>query len=260
MRSSALKHLGETVRGLRRAQGLTRADLAGRSGLSLRFLAQLEGGAGNISYLRLRQLAAALGLETGALIERAESSAGRSIALIGMRGAGKSVVGVQLAERLRLPFVELDEAVESDAGMSLRQLFELQGESSYRRIEHDSLARVLSNGHRSVFATGGGIVTARETYCLLRRRALTVWLKATPREHWDRVSAQGDLRPISRPDAVADMHRLWAERSPLYAEADLVVETTGRSVPEVVEAIMAELSEPETVTDPRNPIPDQRKP
>jgi XRE family aerobic/anaerobic benzoate catabolism transcriptional regulator len=85
-----------------------------------------------------------------------------------------------------------------------------------------------------------------------------VWLKATPREHWDRVSAQGDLRPISRPDAVADMHRLWAERSPLYAEADLIVETTGRSVPEVVEAIVAELSQSETVTDPRNPILDQR--
>ncbi len=248
------------MRGLRRAQGLTRADLAGRSGLSLRFLAQLEGGAGNISYLRLRQLSAALGLETGALIERAEASAGRSIALIGMRGAGKSVVGAMLAERLGLPFVELDEAIEQDAGMSLRQLFELQGEASYRRIEHESLARVLFDGRRSVFAAGGGIVTARETFGLLRRRTLTVWLKATPRDHWDRVSAQGDLRPISRPDAVADMHRLWAERSPLYAEADLIVETTGRSVPEVVEAILAELPQSESVTDTKNLVPEQRQP
>jgi XRE family aerobic/anaerobic benzoate catabolism transcriptional regulator len=244
--SKALQQLGATIRGLRRGLGLTRAELATRSELSLRFLAQLEAGSGNISYLRLRRVASALGLETAALIERAETSGGRPIALIGMRGAGKSSVGARLAERLDAAFVEADEVIEREAGMPLAQIFELQGEPSYRRLENEALTRLLSRGDRAVIATGGGIVTAPDAFALLRRRAFTIWLKATPREHWNRVLAQGDRRPIAdRPDAVADMNRLWAERSPLYAEADLVMETSGKTVEAVVEAILAALNRPE---------------
>ena len=111
-----------------------------------------------------------------------------------------------------------------------------------------------------MLATGGGIVTATDTYELLRRRSITVWLKATPRDHWNRVTAQGDQRPLNRPDAVADMHRLWAERSPLYAEAALVVETSGKTIEEVVDAILAALPQVEPADIANNPNTAQHQP
>ncbi len=240
----ALERLGHAVRSLRAGLGTSRADLAERAGLSLRFLAQLEAGRGNISYLKLRRVAGALGVSVADLVERAESQADRPVALIGMRGAGKSTVGKLLAQRLGVAFVELDELVEEEAGMPLGQIFELQGGTYFRRLEREVLARLLSRSERLVIATGGGLVTDPDTFAFLRRRACTVWLKAMPRDHWSRVMAQGDRRPMAdRPDAMAELERLWTHRIPLYAGADFTAETSDKSVAEVVETIATALTE-----------------
>ena len=241
--SHALLHLGAVVRALRERAGLTRSRLAADSGVSLRFLAQLEGGEGNISYLRLRRVAEALGSDVASLVRSAEKHTQRSPALLGMRGAGKSTVGSALAKVLDVPFLELDDLVEAEAGLPLAQIFELQGEDFYRQIEREALVRFLAGEALAVLATGGGIVTKPETFSLLRGRAFTVWLKATPREHWDRVVAQGDHRPMqNRPDAMAELERLWTVRARMYAGADLIVETSTREVDDVVRDIDAAYS------------------
>jgi len=239
-----LSRLGKEVRALRQGLGLSRAQLAERSGLSLRFLAQLEGGEGNISYVRLRRLAVALEVDMAALLERAEGGAVRvrATALLGMRGAGKSTVGKMLSERMGVPFLEIDELVEREAGMSLAQIFDLQGEAYFRQIEQESLMRVLSTGAPAVLATGGGVVTEPETFAFLCRHAYTIWLQATPQDHWDRVLAQGDRRPMkNRPDAMEELERLWSERARAYGRADLVVSTSHRDAEDVVGEIMQSL-------------------
>lgn len=248
----ALVHLGTVVRTLRERAGLTRSRLAEDSGVSLRFLAQLEGGEGNISYLRLRRVAEALGSDVASLVKSAETQTRRPPVLLGMRGAGKSTVGAALAALLGVPFLELDELVETEAGLPLAQIFELQGEDFYRRLEREVLLRILTGDGLAVLATGGGIVTKPETFSLLRGRAFTIWLKATPREHWDRVVAQGDHRPMqNRPDAMAELERLWTERARMYERADLVVDTSARDVDDVVRDIDAAYS--------RSSMPAQRR-
>ena len=162
------------------------------------------------------------------------------IALLGLRGAGKSAVGRRLARELGLDFVELDHEVEREAGLSVAEIFELHGESSFRRRERETLRRILSERERLVLATGGGIVTEPETFELVRRHCRTVWLRATPEEHWRRVVAQGDLRPMEgNRRAFDDLCAILEEREPLYERAELTLDTSGQSVGEVSHRLLA---------------------
>ncbi len=257
-----LEALGQNVRTLRRAQGLTLRDLAAKSGVSERFLSDVEGGRGNVSIGRLVAIARALGtdapgllaqggqvdnprlealsgalsrLGTGELeeVERwvrarfGERSQRTVLALLGLRGAGKSTLGTAAAERLGWTFIELDAMVESEAGMSLGELFALHGEAYYRRLELQVLHDVLERNRRAVLATGGGIVQSAEAFHLLDSRTITVWLKARPDEHWDRVVKQGDIRPMrGRQQARAELESLLEAREPLYARAHHTVDTS----------------------------------
>jgi XRE family aerobic/anaerobic benzoate catabolism transcriptional regulator len=238
-----LDGLGRRVRALRTDAGLTLRELATRSGLSSRFLVQVESGEGNISVRKLAALARALGttpaaLLTGAAPEGARDTALPVIALLGLRGAGKTTVGRRLARRLRVPFVELDRRVEQAAGLTLSEIFALHGEDYYRRREREELERVLATGRPVVLATGGGIVNSPETYALLRRRAVTVWLRAHPEDHWNRVVQQGDRRPMAdNPEAMGELRRLLAAREPLYATADHTVDTSRLNADGVARAV-----------------------
>src|SRR5688572_22912746 len=170
--------LGRRVRGLRTGAGWTLRETAERAALSTRFLVQVESGEGNISVRKLAQLARALGTTPAALLSGAGGEAELPVvALLGLRGAGKSTIGRRLARRLRLPFVELDRRVEEAAGLALDEIFALHGEDYYRRLEREALDRVLGEGRPLVLATGGGLPASPETYALLRRQALTIWLK-----------------------------------------------------------------------------------
>lgn len=234
-----LATLGERIRALRAARGFTLRELAERAELSARFLVQLESGTANVSVRKLAALARALGTTPSELLAGPGGEADLPvIALLGLRGAGKSTIGRRLARRLRVPFVELDRRVEEAAGLSLDEIFALHGQDYYRRLERDALELLLADDRPVVVATGGGIVASGETYAFLRRRALTVWLRAEAEDHWNRVVQQGDRRPMAdNPEAMAELRRLLAERQPLYAEAAHVVDTSRLSVDEAVAAI-----------------------
>jgi XRE family transcriptional regulator, aerobic/anaerobic benzoate catabolism transcriptional regulator len=224
-----LAGLGRRTRELRGERQLTLRELSRRSGLSARFLVQVEAGQGNISVKNLALLAAALGTTPASLLEAAESDAPALpvIALLGVRGAGKSTVGRRLARKLRVPFVELDQKVEEAAGLALAEIFALHGEAYFRRLEREVLARLLDEGRPIVLACGGGLVTAADTWSLLKGRALTVWLRADPEHHWNRVVQQGDRRPMANhPQAMIELRRLLRSREPLYAEAAYTVDTS----------------------------------
>src|SRR5271165_6630233 len=185
-RTDLLRALGGAVRARRTDMGMTRASLAVRAGVSERFLAQLEGGDGNISVARLQDVAEALGTSAADLLAARPAPAlpPKVVALIGLRGAGKSTLGPEVARRLGVPFYELDALVAREAGMPLATIFEMHGEAWFRRLEHDVLERFLDAHPAAVLATGGSIVTAPDTYAMLRKRAITVWLKARPQDHW----------------------------------------------------------------------------
>jgi XRE family aerobic/anaerobic benzoate catabolism transcriptional regulator len=238
MRDPLLLALGGRVRARRLARGCTLREVAERSGVSPRFLVQLESGRGNISIRRLADVARALDTTAAALLTEADEPASPVIALLGLRGAGKTTVGRRLARKLRVPFVELDRRVEQTADLSLGELFTLHGENYYRRLEQEALNDVLAEGRGMVIATGGGIVTSPETFERLRQSAITVWLRATPENHWNRVVRQGDRRPMANhPQAMADLRARLTAREPLYALADHTIDTTTLSVGEAVDAI-----------------------
>lgn len=261
-----LSAFGKRVRELRGQRGMTRRLLAREAKVSERYLGQLEAGDGNVSIILLRRIAAALNVTLGEIFtpEHAHSAekqllgrllervpahrledvlvrllhefgheeAGRRnrIALIGLRGAGKTTLGGMLARDLDVPFIELDREVEQDTGLPLGEIFTLYGQSGYRRIERRCLERVLRGRERVVIAVGGGVVSEEETFRLLLAQCYTVWLKARPEEHMGRVLAQGDLRPMAGNDeAMEDLKRILAAREPFYRKADALVDTSGQT-------------------------------
>ena len=225
-----LSLLGDRVRAWRNEQGVTRKALSAASGVSERYLAQLEAGEGNISVLLLRKVARALGVPVESLVREGERQH-KPIALLGLRGAGKSTLGEKLAQALDVPFVELDREVEKEAGAELGEVFAMYGQEGFRRFERRALERVLGQHDRAVIATGGSLVTDGGTYKLLRERSLCVWLKASPEEHMARVIAQGDMRPFKGSSAALDeIRQLLADRDRLYGRADLVLDTSGKTV------------------------------
>ncbi len=228
-----LARLGERVRAWRTEHGMTRKTLAGVSGVSERYLAQLEAGRGNISVLLLRKVARAMGVAVEHLVKEDDDTAQRRerIALIGLRGAGKSTLGRKMAQALGVPFVELDREVEREAGADLGEVFAMYGYDAFRRFERRALERVLNQHERAVIAAGGSLVTDPANYELLLERCLCVWLKASPEEHMARVIAQGDMRPFKgRSAALDEIRKLLADRDRLYARASIVVETSGKTV------------------------------
>jgi XRE family transcriptional regulator, aerobic/anaerobic benzoate catabolism transcriptional regulator len=225
-----LARLGERVRAWRSEHGMSRKALALASSVSERYLAQLEAGRGNISVLLLRKLARAMGVAVERLV-REEQAVEKPIALIGLRGAGKSTLGMKLAALLDVPFVELDREVEKEAGAPLAEVFAMYGQDAFRRFERRALERVVNMEPRTVIATGGGLVTDPGTYELLLERCRCVWLKATAQEHMARVLAQGDTRPFKgRSAALDEIRKLLTDRERLYGRAGAVIDTSGKSV------------------------------
>jgi XRE family transcriptional regulator, aerobic/anaerobic benzoate catabolism transcriptional regulator len=236
--SAYLARLGNRVRAWRTGHGMTRRQLSGASGVSERYLAQLEAGEGNISVLLLRKVARAMGVPVDSLVREDEAPQDRPVALVGLRGAGKSTLGSRLSEALKVPFVELDREVEKEAGAKLGEVFAMYGQDAYRRFERRALERVLEQNGRAVIATGGSLVTDADNYKLLRARCTCVWLKASPEEHMARVIAQGDMRPFKgRSAALDEIRKLLAEREELYGKSDFTLNTSGRAA----KACLAEL-------------------
>jgi XRE family aerobic/anaerobic benzoate catabolism transcriptional regulator len=268
---ATLAELGGRVRAWRARRGMTRKQLAADSGLSERFLADVESGKGNVSINSLEAAARALNITILELLQDAPRPAlarvqqllgrldegqldqayvlladafglgdaqGREqrIALIGLRGAGKSTLGAQLAAQRGVPFVELDREIEREAGTSMNEILLLHGQAGYRRYERRALMRIAEDhADGVVVTTGGSIVSERETFDLLQSRFWCVWLKASPEEHMSRVVAQGDMRPFdttrgATTEAMEDIRRILASRESLYARADAVVDTAARTV------------------------------
>jgi XRE family aerobic/anaerobic benzoate catabolism transcriptional regulator len=260
-----LHRLGERVRTLRNQRGMTRKALAQHAKVSERYLAQLEAGQGNISILLLRRIARAIGLPVTQLVhEGAEppldlvlltqflerlapdmlvearklvtehfsspSEDRRRIALIGLRGGGKSTLGRLLAERLDVPFIELDREIERRSGATLSEIFDMFGQETFRRAEREALDEVLRRHPHFVVATSGSIVTEPGTLELLLASCFTVWVRAEPEEHMKRVMAQGDMRPMANnARAMEDLVSILKSREPLYAKAEAVLATTGKT-------------------------------
>ncbi len=203
----------------------------------------VEAGRGNISVRRLAAIAAALGCELADLLASPDADdTPPVVALLGLRGAGKTSIGRRLARRLKVPFLELDTAIAEQAGLALGEVFSLYGEDYYRRLERDVLGDVLATARPCVLAVGGGLVTAPDTFALLRRHAVTVWLRARPGDYWNRVVKQGDQRPMKEhPQARDALRALITYRDPLYRQADVTVDTAGLTVTQSVSQVAEQL-------------------
>jgi XRE family aerobic/anaerobic benzoate catabolism transcriptional regulator len=261
-----LDQLGQRVRTMRALRGMSRKVLAKVSGISERYIAQLESGKGNVSIVLLRRVSNAMGAHLEDLIPAAEpapdwpvirdllrkatpnqiaqardallghgASAHRmsfsGIALIGLRGAGKSTLGKTLARKIGWSFVELNKEIEAQNGLSVAEIIALYGQEGFRRMEQAALGQLLARKELMVLATGGGIVSEPLTFDLILQSFYTIWLKARPEEHMARVRGQGDLRPMADDrSAMAELRTILLSREPLYARASAVVDTSGLSV------------------------------
>ena len=266
--AALLAGIGAEVRRNRAKRGVTRRQLAIASHTSERYLAQIESGAGNPSVTVLRAIAQALDLPTSALLgepsartaaraalldliarlpeqelpeltgliaERVARSdradRGRRIALIGLRGAGKSTLGRMLARHLGWPFIELDRVIEEDYGASIPDMIEMAGTATFRRLERAALDRVITGHDAAVITTAGGIVSDPESYALLLRRSHTIWIKARPGDHMSRVMAQGDFRPMAQTrEAMGDLVAILEARRADYARAEAELDTSADAV------------------------------
>jgi XRE family aerobic/anaerobic benzoate catabolism transcriptional regulator len=263
--SGFLEQLGQRVRTMRSLRGMSRKVLAKVSGISERYIAQLESGKGNVSIVLLRRVSNAMGAHLedmipsaeqapdwavirdllrkasadqiahakdilgGATAEQRASFAG--IALIGLRGAGKSTLGRMLAKRIGWSFVELNKELERENGLSVAEIIALYGQEGFRRMEQTALKALLARKELMVLATGGGIVSEPLTFDLILSSFYTIWVKAEPEEHMARVRKQGDLRPMADDrSAMAELRNILLSREPLYARASAVVDTAGLSV------------------------------
>ena len=264
-----LEQLGQRVRTMRALRGMSRKVLAKVSGISERYIAQLESGKGNVSIVLLRRVSNAMGAHLEDLIPVDRAGAGLAgdprsaaqslaepdragqgcarrperqprrcggrpfagIALIGLRGAGKSTLGKMLAKKIGWSFVELNKEIERENGLSVAEIIALYGQEGFRRMEQAALTQLLARKELMVLATGGGIVSEPLTFDLILSSFYTIWLKAEPEEHMARVRGQGDLRPMADDrSAMAELRNILVSREPLYARASAVVDTAGLSV------------------------------
>jgi XRE family transcriptional regulator, aerobic/anaerobic benzoate catabolism transcriptional regulator len=265
--STFLQLLGQRVRTMRALRGMSRKVLARVSGISERYIAQLESGKGNVSIVLLRRVSNAMGAHLEDLIPSSEpaqdwqvirdllrkatpsqiaqardalSGAAATaqskmplagIALIGLRGAGKSTLGKLLAKKIGWGFVELNKEIEQQNGLSVAEIIALYGQEGFRRMEQAALGQLLARRELMVLATGGGIVSEPLTFELILSSFYTIWLKAEPEEHMARVRRQGDLRPMADDrSAMAELRNILVSREPLYARASAVVDTAGLTV------------------------------
>jgi XRE family aerobic/anaerobic benzoate catabolism transcriptional regulator len=256
--------VGGRVRNARERRGISRRALAERSQVSLRHLAQLEGGTGNISMALLWRISEALDhriewlmgaddpwtsevVRSSELFRSATQKQRRQVmrildpddptrlrskrlCMIGLRGAGKSTLGKLLSAELSLPFVELNEEIEEISGFPANEVMALYGQEGYRRLERQAVERIVATCEAVVLAVAGGIVAEPETFSYLLRHFHTIWIKARPEEHMERVRAQGDLRPMNgNPQAMEELRSILTSREELYSRAEATVDTSGQS-------------------------------
>jgi XRE family transcriptional regulator, aerobic/anaerobic benzoate catabolism transcriptional regulator len=273
-----LAQLGQRVRRIRALRGMSRKVLAEASDISERYIAQFESGMGNVSVLLLRRVAKAAGVtlddlvsdtsaemawfrdllrkarpeaveEAKAILRGERQEGARSseslaalhrVALIGLRGAGKSTLGRLIADKLRWSFIELNREIEDEGGFSIAEIFKLYGQEGYRRLELKALRRISAHRKPMILATGGGIVSEPVTFELLLTSFFTIWIKASPEEHMARVRQQGDLRPMANERAAMDeLRTILSSREPLYARAHAVIDTSGRTTDAGVNEILS---------------------